>query len=105
MLEYTIGYPGNMDSVLMVDLGGNRWFTSIDPAAYGAGDLVRFRIQMGGTILAPRPNDTIDWVGTTIADPSVTTELPVIEWFTSEENYQLGYDEDADDPPRRRARP
>ena len=96
VLEYTVGYPGTIGSVLMTDLGGDRFRATIEPAEYAAGDLVRFRLQMGGTILAPRDNDTIDWVGTTIADPSVTTDLPVIEWFTSAENYQQGFDEDGD---------
>ncbi len=92
-LEYRIGYSGSNQSVPMTNDAGDTWSAQIPSSAYGAGDLVRFRIRNDGTRVAPRTSDTINWVGTTVADPSIDSSLPVIEWFTSDSNYNQGYNE------------
>lgn len=92
-LQYRINYPGTNQTIPMTLQQGTTWAATIPANAYSAGDLVRFRIWNSGTRVAPRTNDSIKWVGTTISDPSVNSGLPVIEWFTSTANYDAGYAE------------
>ena len=53
--------------------------------AQDAGELVRYRIDVaapgGITISHPPVGDGVNYDGYTIADPTVTSNLPVIEWF------------------------
>ena len=92
-LQYRVDYPGSTQSIPMTLTGGNTWKADIPATAYGPGDLVRFRILNDGNRVAPRQSESIDWVGTTVADPSVSSTLPVIEWFTSNSNYNNGFNE------------
>ena len=49
-----------------------------------AGDLVRYRVNgtSGGfSISAPAADDTINYLGVVVQNPSVSSNLPVIEWF------------------------
>lgn len=96
VLQYRINYPGTDVSVPMNNVAGDTWQATVPASAYGAGDLVRFRIRNGSVVVAPRANDSIDYVGTTVADPGVSPAIPVIEWFTSDANYNLGYAEQGD---------
>ena len=55
-----------------------------------AGKLVRYRIQAssGGVAFSyPAADDTIDYEGVVVKDPSVVTQLPVFEWFMEDAVY------------------
>ncbi|MEM7093458.1 MAG: lamin tail domain-containing protein [Actinomycetota bacterium] len=95
-VQYRINYPGTTETIPMNTGGGTTWTAQIPASAYDAGDLVRFRILNDGNRVAPRQEDSIDWVGTTVADPTVNSNVPVMEWFTSDSNYNSGYNEGGD---------
>ncbi len=92
-LEYRINYPGSTQTVPMNLDQGDTWVATIPASAYDAGDLVRFRITNNGGRIAPQTADSINWVGTTVSDPDIDSNLPVMEWFTSTSNYNAGYNE------------
>ena len=96
-LEYRVNYPGTTVTVPMNLAAGDTWQATIPASAYEPGDLVRFRITNNGTQIAPQTADSIDWVGTTVADPDIDSALPVMEWFTSDANYDAGYTESGSD--------
>jgi hypothetical protein len=56
-----------------------------------AGSLVRYRVEAttpGAANAEPRADDTRGYLGHTVADASVQTALPVVEWFIEEDDYQ-----------------
>lgn len=61
-------------------------------AGQPAGTLVRYRVEAsgdGGAATFPRAGDTVTWDGTVVADASVTTQLPVLQWFMAPDDYQV----------------
>lgn len=55
-----------------------------------AGRLVRFRIDgtaPGVTVAEPSPNDSMQFRGYVVTTPSVSSQLPIIEWFMADEVY------------------
>lgn len=59
--------------------------------AQSAGDLVRFKIEAtngDGTSTKPDTNDdTINYYGYTVQDPSVTSSAPILQWFIDDADY------------------
>ncbi|MCA9309234.1 lamin tail domain-containing protein [Candidatus Saccharibacteria bacterium] len=58
--------------------------------AQSAGDLVRFKVEAtngDGTSSKPGVGDTINYYGYTVADPSVTSSAPIIQWFIDDTDY------------------
>jgi len=56
-----------------------------------AGTLVRYRIAASGATGSashPRVDDTATYDGTVVDDPTVSTNLPVLNWFIRESDYQ-----------------
>ncbi len=78
--EQTIPMDDGPDSVGGSDDGV---WSAVIPAQQG-GDLVRYRIDVVGETAsagAPDPTDTINYLGVVVVDPSVSTNLPLLEWF------------------------
>jgi len=78
---------GSMQPITMGGLGANMWTATIP--AQGEGDLVEYRIQATGAFdhSFPRVDDSSTTVG--IFYPrSVSTNLPVFEWFINDSDYQ-----------------
>jgi hypothetical protein len=95
MLYYRVMY-GTEISVTMYDDGSHGdaaagdgiYGAAIPHSAYSAGEMVRWYITADDTEeslsrnpLFPYPTDSPEYCGTVVADPSVTTQLPLIEWF------------------------
>jgi len=86
-LTYVIDF-GDAVTVEMTDAGNGIYGAEIPGQAANA--LVRFNITATGptgTMRYPRIDDTITYDGTKVADPAVTTALPVVEWFVHPDDY------------------
>ncbi|MCI0500076.1 MAG: lamin tail domain-containing protein [Planctomycetales bacterium] len=96
-LHYRVMY-GSETTVAMNDLGsgsdalaGDDIYTAVIPAsASNPGQMVRWYItaqdnqaRSSRNPLFPYPTNSAEYFGTVIADPSVNTQLPVIEWFVA----------------------
>lgn len=60
-----------------------------------AGALVRFRVLASGptgSMSAPRTDDSIVYVGTVVADPAMSSNLPIFQWFMHPDDYQAALD-------------
>jgi hypothetical protein len=78
--EQTVAMDDGPDSV--GGAGDGVWSATIP--GQGAGDLVRYRVDVSSETAAagvPDPTDTIDYLGVVVVDPSVSTNLPLLEWF------------------------
>jgi len=70
-------------------IAGDGIYTAVIPSlAYNAGDMIRWKVTASDTKgntsrfpLYPYPNDSPEFFGTVVADSSVNSRLPVIEWF------------------------
>ena len=74
---------GSESSVPMTKTG-NRYSAVVPGQA--AGDLVRYRIQTNTGATFPTADDSIEDVGFVVRNP-VTTNLPVLEWFITDADY------------------
>jgi len=96
-LYYVVNYDEARANMNMVDDGtggdvtaGDDVYTAVIPAeAYGPGDMVRWYVmaidsngQMSRSPLFPYPDDSPEFYGTVVPDPSIQSELPVLYWFT-----------------------
>lgn len=94
-LHYRIMY-GAESTLTMFDDGvggdavaGDGTFSALIPgASLQAGELVRWYVTVSDTqgieTRAPRfldPLDSAEYFGTVVADPAITTDLPLIQWF------------------------
>jgi hypothetical protein len=55
-----------------------------------AGSLVRYKVEAtnnDGTISSPGPDDTINYLGYRVVNPSETGNTPIIEWFMPDNQY------------------
>jgi hypothetical protein len=69
-----------------------------DDGVYGAvipaqstGSLVRFRVSAtndSGTETSPSGNDSMDYAGYVVRDESVTSQLPILNWFMDDAEYE-----------------
>jgi hypothetical protein len=66
-----------------------------------AGSLVRYRITASGPtgqMQCPRDDDTVNYNGTAVVDPAVTSNVPIFRWFIDPTDYQDALDHyDTDD--------
>ncbi len=86
-LYYKIGFDPEA-SMAMQPLGGGAYDVSIP--GQSTGTLVRYRIEVSGptgTMEYPRDDDTVEYDGTVVEDPALTTTLPVIHWFIDGADY------------------
>ncbi len=101
VLAATVTWVVNFDfdsrtSLWMADDGagndavaGDGVYTATLPgASFGPGDMVRWYVdaidgnaQMSRDPLFPYPNDSPEYYGTVVQDPTIDTELPVFSWF------------------------
>ena len=86
-LEYRVGY-GSGVTLPMVAVGDGTFTATIPAAASDAGEMVRWKIAASDTgalsSVSPPfldPTNSPEYYGTMIADPSVATALPVLNWF------------------------
>ena len=56
-----------------------RWYVRATDATEVAGRLPTFEIQSG-------QNQSPEYLGTMIADPTITSEIPIIHWFVENES-------------------
>ena len=68
--------------------GDGIYTTAIPSLAYNPGDMIRWKVTAEDTKgntsrypLYPYPNDSPEYFGTVVADISINSSLPVIEWF------------------------
>ncbi len=57
--------------------------------------LIRFRIETtgpNGTMSHPRTDDTVNYIGTVVADPALSTALPTLQWFMEDADYLAALD-------------
>jgi hypothetical protein len=55
-----------------------------------AGDLVRYRVEAAngnGDVSKPGNDETIHYYGYVVTNPAVTTQLPVVQWFIPDADY------------------
>ncbi len=99
VLTYRVMYGDHVD-IAMADTGtgqdevaGDGIYTAVIPAAVAeAGEMLRYRVTAsdttGETLTFPRVLDTTgtdrspEYFGTVIVDPTLTSELPLLQWFT-----------------------
>lgn len=58
--------------------------------AQTAGKLVRFKIiatNVDGTISSPSEDDSVDYRGYTVQDESVTSNIPILQWYMPDSEY------------------
>lgn len=94
VLRYRVMYGGEQ-SLLMNDLGGGMFSATIPASASSVGQMVRWRIEATDTFsrMSREPayldregsNQSPEYLGTVIADPSVPASLPIYHWFTQDE--------------------
>lgn len=100
-LEYVVNFDFDSDSprsglLLMTDDGagsdaaaGDGIYTAVIPGTgFEPGDMVRWAIQaidetaeLSRCPLFPYPDDSPEYFGTVVQDPSVESDLPVFKWF------------------------
>ena len=90
-LRYRVVY-GSEIVINMTNTGGNNYQATIPASAYGAEDMVRWRITASDTSnndsTAPPfldqtgNNQSPEYFGTVTQDPSVTSDMPTFQWFT-----------------------
>ena len=68
--------------------GDGIYTASIPSLAYNHGDMIRWKVTANDTKgntsrypLYPYPNDSPEYFGTVVADSTINSSLPVIEWF------------------------
>lgn len=94
-LFYLIDFGAEMQ-VPMLDDGASGDGGSGD-GVYGAtipgqpaGTLVRYRIEASGTVgdmRFPRIDDTVTYTGTAVIEPSLSSNLPILQWFMDPVDY------------------
>jgi hypothetical protein len=97
-LVYRVMYGDDVELAMRDDgigadaiAGDGIYSAQIPESSYNAGEMVRWYVLAddvdGVTSRGPRfinPLDSPEYHGTVIADPSITTELPVIHWFVED---------------------
>ncbi|MEM9564085.1 MAG: lamin tail domain-containing protein [Actinomycetota bacterium] len=95
-LRYLVGF-GEVAEITMADddasVGGagDGTYTALVPAQV-ARSLVRYEVVAGndsGTTTSPSVTDTIDYHGLVVADPNEPTDIPVLDYFITEADYEL----------------
>ena len=76
----TLVYQVGFDDPTTVDMDVSANVATATMPGQDAGTLVRYRIEAGG-ISAPTADDSIDFFGYVVSDPSVTPPIPRIDWF------------------------
>ncbi|MHC4323344.1 MAG: CotH kinase family protein, partial [Planctomycetota bacterium] len=68
--------------------GDGIYTSSVPSLAFNPGDMIRWKVTAEDTKgnksrypLYPYPNDSPEYLGTVVEDPSINSRLPVIEWF------------------------
>lgn len=94
-LVYKVNFD-NEQTVTMYDDGTHNDGAASD-GLYGAdipgqlaGKLVRYRVtatNIGGTSTAPSNDDSQDYYGYVVVDPSQVGSTPILQWFISDTNY------------------
>jgi hypothetical protein len=85
------GFPMMDDGTGADAAAGDGIYTAAIPSeAYSRGDMIRWKIvaeDVDGYSsrypLHPYPNDSPEYLGTVVADPSIKSAMPVIEWFVA----------------------
>ena len=90
-LHYRVVYGGEV-TLSMINTGGDTFSATIPSSAFGAEDMVRWRItatDVDSNVSAAPPfldtvgnNQSPEYFGTVTQDPSVTSDLPILQWFT-----------------------
>ncbi|MEM9566311.1 MAG: lamin tail domain-containing protein, partial [Actinomycetota bacterium] len=88
-IAYMVGF-GEVAQMPMTDEGGGA-YSAVLPAQ-PARTLVRYEIiatNDNGTTTSPDETDTISYHGVVTADPNQPTDLPILDWFITEEEFEL----------------
>jgi hypothetical protein len=83
------GLPMMDDGKGADETAGDGIYTAVIPSlAFNPGDMIRWKVTASDTKgntsrcpLYPYPNDSPEFFGTVVADRSISSALPVIEWF------------------------
>lgn len=85
-LRYRVGFGGEVGVTMTQSFG--QWSATIPASASGPGDMVRWRVVFtdSGAVqttlpLYPAPNDSPQYAGVMIPDPSVNTSMKTMYWF------------------------
>lgn len=118
LVTATVASATNVTLTYKIDFGANVDLAMFDDGAHGDGPagngiygatipgqaanaLVRFRItatSANGSMRYPRTDDTINYVGTVVTGPAISTQLPIIQWYMDPVDYQHALDHfDTDD--------
>ena len=86
-LTYRVDFDREF-SLRMTQVGGTSYRATIPARAYSAGDMVRWFVIASTTgrettrsPAFPDPTESAQYHGTVVADPSITSSLPVLHWF------------------------
>ncbi|MFT4547067.1 MAG: hypothetical protein ACI9UA_001409 [Pseudoalteromonas tetraodonis] len=89
-LTYRVGY-GIEQTLAMADTGGGIYAATIPANIYATGDMLRWFVTAstaGGETtrepVFPDATESAEYFGTVIADPIITTNLPVLSWFAQD---------------------
>lgn len=86
-LVYVLDFTDEV-STAMSDAGGGNYSAAIPGQA--ANVLIRFRIVATGptgTMQYPRTDDSVFYDGTRVADPGITTAMPIVDWYMDPNEY------------------
>jgi hypothetical protein len=86
-LTYRVDFDREF-SLRMTQVGGTSYRATIPARAYSAGDMVRWFVIASTTgrettrsPAFPDPTESAQYHGTVVANPSITSSLPVLHWF------------------------
>ncbi len=110
----TVSNAATVDLIYQVNFDGEQTLTMYDDGAHGdgavsdnvfgatipgqlAGKLVRYKVSatsIGGSATAPSNDDSLDYFGYVVQDPSQTGTTPILQWFITDANYTSLINED-----------
>lgn len=91
-LHYIVMFTNEV-AVPMTNAGAARYAAAVPASAFGPGDLIRYCVTAVGTNGAtnrwPLVGDAAPWLGAVVQDPSVTSALPVLQWFVQDPAWHI----------------
>ncbi len=85
-LRYRIDF-GAEQSITMASIGGVRYRATIP--GQSAASLIRYRVTSTGSFdhSNPRTDDSRLYLGVVVTDPALQADLPVLEWYIEDDDY------------------
>ncbi len=90
----TLFYRVMFGSEVSVPMSRSGSVFSAQVPGQAAGSLVRYRIETGSGASLPSADDSVDDLGFVVKKP-VTTNLPTLEWFITDEDFEGLYSEES----------